>query len=168
MMTDIPVYPMLTDSVLSLLRDGFGDFFKSYFDGDPIDIAPVDLPAICVITQSEDINTGATGTDEVSEVVTIRVILNKMDDFGGSDREALTHKRLKILVKGRNPNTRDYLPNSVMGILRTQFTVNGQATNQTAKVVYEIQSRSQDVLTEEATITFSADMRIAVTGRIAA
>lgn len=141
-----------TEKIIRMLRDGFGDAFKSYYYGDPYLIPQANLPAVCVVEleSDDDLTNAPTGFDRVEDQVQIRLVLDKRDDLGASDTEDLTQKKLERLAKGRDASTKQYLPNTLKGILRNQITLENSIINQVGKVRFGISPQDDGSLLAEA------------------
>lgn len=109
--------------VIELLKDAFGDTFRAYFDGEAIPEEAF-LPCVMVSTSRASITSGATGTDNIAEEILIMMVLSRKDDIGAPLDQDLTEYKIRKLVLGQDPNTQQYLPQSVMYVLRKHFTLN--------------------------------------------
>lgn len=108
--------------VLKLIRDGMGETFATYYDGDP-DLIPVfNLPA-CVVTKTSDTEVAGTfAEDDVTEAIVIKAILNKADDWADDvDPTNLTEKKLRRIMEARDAETGRFLKNSIKGAIRLQL-----------------------------------------------
>lgn len=148
--------------VLNLMRETFGQDFKEYYNGDPERIPASNLPAIVVSQNNANIEPGAFHQDDLTDEVTIKLILNKQDDYTGTvDPLNLTEKRLRDFVAQRNTNTGEYLNKTVLGALRQYGTEGVTAVAEKVSVEYGILPRSfdtsglPDLITAEAHVTFS-------------
>ncbi|HSH31212.1 MAG TPA: hypothetical protein VK963_00930 [Candidatus Saccharimonadales bacterium] len=154
-------------NVIDILKNNFGtDFFKAYFDGDPILIGKSSLPAIAVEKQASSYELGPTQFDRVTERLIIKLILNKQDDYGASDTANTTEKKLQTLVEGRD-NSGMLLQQSVIGALRTHFSAVSDLTlDQDISVEYGVVPRPEDTITAEAHITIAVQSLQQVPNRI--
>jgi hypothetical protein len=109
--------------VLDILKNTFGDYFHAYFDGEAIPSESV-LPCVMVTSSKAAITAGATGTDDIAEEIMIMVSLNRKDDLGASPDQDLTEYKIRHLVMGQDPTTQQFVTKSIMGALRTNFTLN--------------------------------------------
>lgn len=162
------VYFDSTANILQLLKDNFGGsgYFKEFYEGDPILIGQSSLPAICVHKTHGEWGLGPTQFDELTEEVTVKVILNKKDDFGGSGNSDLTERKLRVLVEGRDDTTGNLLPESVLGVLRTKLTSVANLTlDQGTTVDYGVVPRPDEVITSEAHVTITIRSLQQVPGR---
>lgn len=108
------------------LRESLGDKFKAYWDGNPDPIPKSWLPAIAVTETKMAFDFGATGTDDNTHNILVRVMYNKRDDYGANLNDPnvdLTERKLRLLVMGRDPVTRQYKPDTLMGVLRPNITL---------------------------------------------
>lgn len=131
-----------------------------YFNGDPIIIPKNYLPAICVEKISSSATQTSTQRDDLHSVVVIKLILNKEDDFNQSDTEDSTLKKMEHMVEGRDDVSRQYLSNSLLGVLRQYFTMGNRITLQEEEVDYGISKRPDQTITAECHIKLSIEERI--------
>lgn len=120
-----------SDRVVRLLRDIYrnGPIIAVY-DGDPDMIPESSLPAICVVQQRDSNDEGsATGLDDLTCEIQIRVVYNKMDDWddGINEDTDLTDRKIRRLVEARDATTNRYLPTSIKGALRQQLELDDGA-----------------------------------------
>ncbi|WP_437770614.1 hypothetical protein [Arthrobacter sp. KNU40] len=108
------------------MRDTFGDRFSTYYDGDPESIPTFNLPCIIVTQSSAEIVESAMNEDDVTDSITVKVVLNKRDDFTGDkvDPLNLTDKRIRDLVIQRDTATGQYDERTVVGAIR-KFGIDG-------------------------------------------
>lgn len=142
--TDSTVYRILT-----LMKDTFGDQFVTYFDGDPERIAKIQLPAIIVTQTTADIMEAEQHEDDITDTITVKVVLDKRDDWTGDrvDPTNLTDKRIRDYVIRRNLSTREYDDRTIVGAIR-RYGVDGARINEqitavapTMKIEYGIMPR---------------------------
>jgi hypothetical protein len=162
-----------TGTNTSTLTDANGlistDDFKSYFDGDPVWIPTSYLPAIIVTKTNGSTQSGATGLDVLTETIAIRIVLNLNSYMGASNVNETAHKFLKTIVEARQ-SSGQYATKSLLGILRTQFTLSNSIVNQKFDVTYDIltEGRVTDkkgVTTEEAHVVFTVTQFVPVPTR---
>lgn len=145
--------------VLDLMRKTFGSEFATYYDGDPEAIPLSNLPAL-IVTQTNDTTTeGQQGEDDVTDQVTIKVVLNKKDDFDGDrvDPLNMTERRLRDYVARLDAEGR-YDPKSIKGALRAELLEGVTAIAPTMSVEYGLNPRVPGEgladLTAEAHVSF--------------
>jgi len=137
--------------VLELLKNTFGDDpIKGYFNGQPNDIPESMLPAIMVSETAGRIDSGATGTDRITETILIVIAMNKKDDLGAPADIDLTEFKLRKLVKGQDPITMEYLPQTVMYAIRKHITMDDAVLNSSISTDFDVQIRGSDTVTQEA------------------
>lgn len=156
--------------ILQIMRDTFGGYFKGYHDGEPEAMTDDDFPALMVVSPRIDVQMGATGTDDITERVTIIVALNKMDDVGATNGDDLTAFKIRKLVIGQDPASTpgaiaSYLPDTIMYALRSNITLNSGASNNSVSVEFDINQRGANVYTQEAYITVTIDRYAQVPSR---
>lgn len=160
-----PTFKSPFDRIMKLMKDTFGDSFNAYYEGDPIDIPKANLPCMIIETQSGRTELDATSTDRVQSQINIRIVFNKADDFGASDTQDLTEKKLRILVEGCDPTTGQYLANSVVGVLRNNLTLGSSTIENDIDWEYDLQPRTEDLTTSEALVQVVAIRRVIVNNR---
>jgi hypothetical protein len=151
---------------LELMRTTFGDTFKEYYDGDPEQIPLFNLPAIIVDQTGDATTEGAYEQDDVDDSITIKVVLDKRDDFNGNkvDPLNLTARKIRELVGKRDPVTKKYEVQTVKGALRNHLVDDITALAPTVTVEYGIVPRSGGAeyatLTAEGHVKFSMQYTI--------
>lgn len=150
-------WPDAVFRIRQLLRQTFGEDFKGYYDGDPDPIGKSLLPCISVTETDTSFDVSATETDENVHTILIKIMFNKKDDYGAafSDKDVdLTSRKLRMIVQGRDPATGNYLPNTILGILRPNFTLGNFGVGNQGKVAYGVNEREEvdGVATAEAHI----------------
>jgi hypothetical protein len=157
----------VAERVRDLIRDVFGDDFKLYRVGDPIRIGQSNLPAIFVTETALEIAQDATGYDALIHSLTIQVVYNKKDEMGRPIEGNTLDTILDNIVYGRDPSTDEYAAKSVLGILRTNFTLDGMTIQQevTTRKTLVIRTNSEEDTTAEATIEVEVHELQAVNNR---
>jgi hypothetical protein len=156
-MTDI------CERVLTTLENTFGPVFRQYYDGDPAAIPEQNLPCVIVELNATKVTQTATGMDDLTHTVTVKVCLNKKDDYGKSASEVTTSKKLRAYAQAE-PDAGGFDPKSILGILRTDYTLSGRITNQDAEVRYGTVDRFiSNTVTAEAHVVFTAKELVKVT-----
>lgn len=148
--------------VLDLMRETFGSEFAEYYDGDPEAIPVSNLPAL-IVTQGSDTTTeGQQGEDDVADSITVKVVLNKRDDFDGerADPLNLTETRLRRYVALLDDQGQ-YDARSIKGALRSSLLDGVEAIAPTIRVEYGLNPRVPGNgladLTAEAHVTFDIE-----------
>lgn len=170
---DVPYFEDGTTRVLRYLRENLGSSFKAYLEGDPVAIPMSLMPCICVAKLSGDTEPSATGTNDITERILIKVVLNKNDDLGANLSEPnvdLTQRKLRTIVAGRDKATANFLPDSIFGVLTTNFTLGNQVLSMNLSDEYGLDQRpnpesAESVITAEAYITLELNMRVIVIPR---
>ena len=129
--------------VLRLMRDTFGGAFKTYYDGDPEAIPVFNLPAIIVTQTGDETSEDKQGEDKVLDAITIKVVLNKRDDFTGDkiDPLNLTERKIREFIGKRDPVTGRYDRQSVKGVIRKELFQDFTAVAPTMNVEYGVNPR---------------------------
>lgn len=134
--------------LLNTLRKELGSTFKTYWDGDPIAIGQSQLPALIVDWERADSIVAPTRHDRWRHSIVIKVLVNKMEDVSTLDTqgtgiliEVPTKKRLEGYIFARDKTTGEYKADTVLGVLRRKYTLEGRQGNQIANVVFGITER---------------------------
>lgn len=144
----------------------FGKLFNAYFIGSPADIIPdAAMPAIVFQKVRGTVKISATQTDDLTEVVLVHLLVNGKDGFGSPDDDNTVMRQLQTLVEGRDPNTQDYLPTSIMGVIRTNLTIGETIINHDEEINYDVTPRPNQPTVVEAIITVTIYERVLVANR---
>jgi len=129
--------------VLHLMEDTFGETFKTYYDGDPEAIPLFNLPCLIVTQSGEDTEEAAFGQDDVTDRLTVKVVLNKRDDWDGDkvNPTNMTERRIRDFIGARDPITGLYDAKTVKGALRLDLLDGVTAVAPTMNVEYGINPR---------------------------
>lgn len=129
--------------VKNALRDEFGSQFKTYYDGDPEAIPLFNLPALIVDQTGDDTQEGAMGEDDIVDHITVKVVMNKRDDFKNDRAEEVntTARKIRDLVGKRDPETGDYDKHTIKSVIRSVTFEGVEAVANSMKVEYGIQPR---------------------------
>lgn len=154
----------VSDQIKEFLKTAqYGDLFQYFFYGNPEEGIPSNqCPCVVVVKEDAEISQGPTGMDFISENILIRVVLSKREflEEGPSD-EVLTQREFEQLCQGIDATTGLYTANSIVGILRNNFTLSQTVTNQTIKVSYgKVMNPVVDEITREAQIKVFAEYYI--------
>jgi hypothetical protein len=147
--------------ILNLMKGTFGDTFNTYYDGDPEAIPLFNLPCIIVTQSGDDTTAGAWQQDDIEDRLTIKIVLNKKDDWGGNKVDPLnmTERKIRNFVAERDQETGLYLPRTVKGAIRTMALDGITAIAGTMNVEYGINPRIAGEgladLTAEGHVTFT-------------
>lgn len=161
-MENADVYPDMVTSVLALCRTLLGASFVAFYEGDPIKIPTANLPCVIVEAVQSEINTtsGATGFDASSDRISIRLVMNKEDDFDAGDETDLTERKLRRFVQARDPQTGKYMSGTLMNAIRNDVTFQNLAINSEVEIIYDINPRGNMVATSEAQVILTATGKI--------
>jgi len=161
-------YVNLARRILEKLTEGMPAEIKTFWDGEPMVIGTSQLPAVIVDWQTTAPVAGGTGLDRWLNTIVIKVVLNKMDDVGvlevkgGESKiiEVPTQKRLEQLIFARDGTTGQYLAGSILGILRTNLSMDSNEVSQNLTIEFGNASRPSggetNLVTSEAHITLQA------------
>jgi len=153
----------IVKTVIKLLEDNASaELKRPFFDGDPIMVSKSIMPTVAVMLENETVDLGPTGFDTRQYTLTIKVIVNKENDFNKEPAQVVAHKTLRDFIEGvENGAIRD---DSIISILRKHFTLDNGILNQQIKVVYNTIKR-EDIISEEAWITFTVIKNVEVPNR---
>lgn len=150
-------------AVLDLMKTTFGSTFVTYYDGDPGMIPNFNLPAIIVTQPSDTTTEGQQGEDDIDDQITIKVVLNRADDYDGDNVNPTdtTERKIRNFIAARKDGK--YLPNTVKGALRVKLLEGATAVAPTMNVNYGITPRPLPEddpdryanMTSEGHVTFS-------------
>lgn len=169
---DSNIYKTAPERLLENLKDNFKGNYKAYFFGDPFAIPQSQLPCIIVDLDDERSELGPTGFDRLHQTIIVKVVHNKRDDFGGDTETSLTKRKLMLAMSARDATTKQYVPESVMGIVRKFYTLSNEIELQDpGEIKYGIVNRNfaaeadQNSLTAEAQLTLTTSQLIQVDNR---
>lgn len=164
--------------VLEQLRDELGDMFQVYYDGDPIFLGKSHLPCVIIELEQSVPQPAPTGHDKWKHTILIKVCVNKMDDAGMGDLggtqnriiDVPTKQRLQEYIFARAASTGEYLPKSIMSVLRRNFTMDGTISQNDVSIRYGISQRpgfedNQTMVVGEGQVRFDAVESYTVSGR---
>lgn len=146
----------LIDTIIDYLDTNLPKgYFKIVFYGDPMQIPFSLLPCVAVEKLGTKITAGPTGMDKIITSVVIKLMYDKKNDFGQTDREVVGVRKLEEYAEARELASREYDPLSVMGILRKNFTLGDVVLNQDVDIKYGVVPRPGGELTAECQINIS-------------
>lgn len=119
-MLPVSKYDDNVQRILNLMKDTFGGDIKTYYDGDPEAIPLFNLPAIIVTQTGDDTVQAAMGEDDIEDRLTVKVVLNKRDDWDGDKVNPLnmTERKIRDFISKRDQETGNYDPRTVKGAIR--------------------------------------------------
>lgn len=152
--------------ILKLMKDTFGSSFATYYDGDPEAIPLFNLPAIIVTQSEDDTEEAAMGEDDIVDTITVKVVLNKMDDFDGNKVNPvnMTETKIREFISKRDQTTGRYDPKSVKGALRNHGLDGVTAVAPSLKVAYGLTPRTvgTDEKTQYASLTAEGHVTLTI------
>lgn len=156
------------------LAEDLGDMFHVYFYGDPMAIGKSMLPALIVDWERSDPLPAATRSDKWKHQIVIKVVIDKMTDANMKMQpntrmlDTPTKATMEKMVLARDAQG-NYLENTVLGVLRRRFTMNGKIINNQASIRFGIAPRPDDrgsaYPAAECHITIDANETIRVNDR---
>lgn len=165
-MNTTPVKPSVPMTLLRLFQANFDkQRYRWYREGDPVHIPATMLPALIITEPEGDIDVGPTGHDDITHTIRIKVVLNKKDEMGNPETTSSLDALLDRYVWGRDDVTGDYLPDTIVGVLRRNITIGNMMVSQTAKVKKGVVPRPDDVLTAECWVDITLNELQAVANR---
>lgn len=162
---DIKFDPFVIERLMDVLRTAFTSRFKEYYLGDPVAIPVSALPCMVIEKESSTVEHDATGFDRVTSRVIIKLIENKKVDFHNPGQRKSSHFHFHKLVEGRDPTTRQYLDQTVLGVIRKQFTLSDTLIDQSLEIEYGIGLRPDELMTSEATVTITLQELVEIGSR---
>lgn len=143
--------------LIELLQDALGGQIKTYYEGAPQQMPAESAFPICSVYKTKGRNTvGATATDEVTEEIMIVIMTNRLIFTGSPSTIDTPMRHLQKLVEGRDPSQPayfgQYLPNTVLGALRTYLTLGTYTINSDVSVTYDSVARKENPAIAEADI----------------
>lgn len=150
-------YEAPVERVLRFLKEEFKDKpFKSFYDSDPDAIPSFNLPCVIVEKQRDTTGPGPTGLRAVNEEILINVVFDKSDDWDAQSDEAdLTKRKIRQIVEARDKTTKQYLPNSIKGALRTKLAMDDATIGDDMTFELGVLPRPDDVITAEGHLTIT-------------
>lgn len=151
------MYQQPVDKLVEFLREEFGSQFKAYYNGDPGEIPDFNLPCLSSVKLRDTTGNGPTGMQRVTEELQIKVIYNKADDVTAAttDEVQLTEKKIRDVVEAVDPETGNYLPQTLKHALLNRFTAEGLQLNQAMTFELGELLRSEELVTQEGHLTLS-------------
>jgi len=150
--------------VIDLLEEhSTPDLKRPFYDGDPIIIPASKLPTVSVEMTGSDIDEGATGYDSHSDIITIKVIVDKRQDFNQGAGDVVAQKTLREYVKGVDSDGK-LLANSIVGVLRKHLSLDSTILDQMMSIDFSVIKR-EDIITEEAWISFAVESIVEMSAR---
>ena len=119
-----------SDAIINLLKTNLGlSRFKKWYHGDPIYLPKSALPCLIVQPNETRIDTETTAQDKLIHTVTIIVAVSKREEFGKTPDAVVAQLILEDLMIGVDATTEQYDLNTVVGILRKNFTMPESSTS---------------------------------------
>lgn len=149
------------DTVIGAIRDSeYGNFFRDYIYGNPEEeLSADDCPLFIAIKEESKIIQETTVHDKITYSLLFRIVIDKYHySDTASDSEVMTFRELENMIEGQDETTGQYLPSTILGILRNNFTINGYAVNQEINVKYgKVINPLIDEITREAQIAMTVE-----------
>lgn len=151
----MPQRPGVRKTVPQRLKELFeaslpADYFKEIYEGDPI--IPRNFPCMIISEPETADNTGPTGFEEITHQILIQVSFNKKDEIGKPANEATQENEIDYICQGRDETTGQYLPQTIKGVLRGNFTLSGLAVQNISRLRKGVIPRSELLMTVEGHI----------------
>lgn len=143
--------------VLEVLKNTFGDYFKEYFESAMDEIPETMLPCVMATSTTAQVKSGATGTDNITETLTLIVVLNEKDYLGAESATNVADWTLRHLVYGQDPTSREYMAHSFMCALRKHFTLGDGVVDNQIRINFYPGQRGQQLFTREAVISLDIE-----------
>jgi hypothetical protein len=162
-------YDLTVEEVIAnTLKENLGSsLFKNYLVG-RIDSPTVNrsmMPCLLVSRLGSSGKQQSTATDVNTYTVTVTIILDRRAGFLGVHGEEANSLLMNNLMDGIDPVTKEYSEQSILGILRKNFSLVGVIDNELYNVNYPITRLRDTVTTMEAVLRLTVDKHVVVTGR---
>lgn len=137
-MSDNIVYKEETvDKIINFLKEWQNGFFKKIYNGDPGPIPIEDMPCLVIEHLGTRINVEMTGLDTSVEMIDVAIVVNKRLDQTDRNTDAVEYKRqVRLLMQGVSPANSQYDTTTLLGIIRTNFTLGDYAIDQLIDIKY--------------------------------
>lgn len=142
----------VSEVIINLFKTAFGDQFKLYRVGDPIVPPASALPAVFVTENLVEFNQDATGYDKIVHHLVIQIVFNKKDEMGRPVDGNTLDTIIDNIIYGRDESTNEYLANTIMGVLRTNYTLGGLSVETIGDARKGVVPRPETMLTVEGQI----------------
>ena len=142
----------VAQTIANLFKDAFGDEFKLYRVGDPIVPGQSELPAIFVTETLVEFQQDATGYDKIVHHLLTQIVYNKKDEMGRPVEGNTLDTIIDNIIYGRDDQTNEYLPKSIMGVLRKNYTLGGLSIDTISDAKKGVVPRPEEMLTVEGHI----------------
>ena len=128
---------IITSKIIELLRNNPRDSrnIKRFYFGNPVELASADLLAIFVQPLSKEVNQLDNVNDEITGRILIGVCIDPAQYEGKKTDEATAERFLSEIEGGRNPDGSP-IKNSIMYVLRNNFTLEGTSINQSHETIW--------------------------------
>lgn len=150
--------PTLIDEIVSLFKANkhLEGYFNRFIYGHPDEIPQDELPSMSLKKLNNDIEGGATQTDNSEQTIEVIVYVNKKDDLGNPDDEVTGNRAMEQIIEGIDVSTGQFDSNTICGIIRKYLSINNQSVSQKMSIDYTPDvPRGQDYTTQEAKILFT-------------
>lgn len=164
-MDNVNYYADGVTRVMTVLKDAFGDYFKGYFESTMDEIPESYLPCVMATSSNAQVISGATGTDNIAESLSLIVAINERDYLGADGQVNVADWHLRHLIYGQDPNTQEYIKESFMYVLRKHFTLNDGIVDNQIRINFYPGQRGEQVLTREAIISLDIERLALVPSR---
>lgn len=153
------------ETITNLFKTAFGDKFRMYRVGDPITPPLSMLPAIFVTETSVDFEQDATGYDKIVHHLLIQIVFNKKDEMGKPVDGNTLDTIIDNIIYARDESTNEYVPNTIMGVLRKNYTIDGLSIETIGNARKGVVPRPETLLTSEGQVEITMSELQPVTGR---
>lgn len=156
--------PTVGDRMIDLLKAQFGETFH-YFYGDPVAIPVSQLPALIIEHTDTGTDPAPTGMERLHHTILVKLALNKKDDFNKKPDEVVCQRLLEQYTEGIDADTSQYAEQTIVGVLRRNFTLQQTVNDQELTIRYLLQPRPQNLLTAEAEVTVTVQEDVMLPAR---
>jgi len=159
----------IEEVIANTLKDNLGTaLFKNYIVG-RIDSPSVNrsmMPCLLISRVGSVGKQQSTATDVNKYTIVITVVVDRRSGFLGIHGEEKNSLMMNNLIDGIDPVTKEYSEQSILGILRKNFSLVGVIDDELYSVNYPITRLRDSVTTMEAMLRLTVDAHVVVTGRV--
>lgn len=109
--------------IRDLLKSTFGSSIKEYWLEDPVLIPLSSLPCLCICPISTDVNIVDNQRDSYTHFIDVVIIINAKQELKKYKQEIIGTQFLTEKMEGRNTSTGVLETNTVLHVLRSNFTL---------------------------------------------
>ena len=119
---------LVLKELLEKLKTAFGETFRHYYTWD-LKVFPENyLPILMIFGNSTNVKARGTVADQVVYNITVRMVVDTVAYAKEGDAEDIIQHQIQLSdwAEGRDPETKQYLAQSVLGVLRHKDNLRGK------------------------------------------